>query len=171
MKNNILSFLCISLFFSACSSNNNQDNGNKFSNDFEAIGTWTENQQVLRESAKSGIYSTFTDTVYAYTQTMKMEWKYLKNKSPKSVEVIAWVMSQNADAKGKLVFSLEKDGKNLIWEGSEIQKVIKVSNKWMEVKLNVSLKPGIEDASIIKVYGVNDGKRKVYWDDFTVTFN
>jgi len=100
-----------------------------------------------------------------------MEWKYLKNKSPKSVEVIAWVMSQNADAKGKLVFSLEKDGKNLIWEGSEIQKVIKVSNKWMEVKLNVSLKPGIEDASIIKVYGVNDGKRKVYWDDFTVTFN
>jgi hypothetical protein len=79
-------------------------------------------------------------------------------------------MSKLQNAKGKLVLSIDKNDKSVVWQGSDIQTTVKVPNKWELVQLKVDLKEPLTDDMVIKLYGLNEGKSKVYWDDFSLNF-
>ncbi|MBK9318839.1 MAG: hypothetical protein IPM91_08490 [Bacteroidetes bacterium] len=103
---------------------------------------------------------------------MKLKWSDLKIAHPKSAELIAWVLVRDMSAKAKLAFSIEtKEGQNILWEGVEVQRSIKEVNKWFEVKLKIDLNKEIPDDALIKVYGVNDGVKRIYWDNFLLRLN
>ena len=78
--------------------------------------------------------------------------------------------SKMQNPKGKLVLSIDKNDKSVIWQGSDIQTTVKVPNKWELVQLKIDLKEPLTDDMVIKLYGLNEGKTKVYWDDFSLTF-
>ena len=102
---------------------------------------------------------------------MKLNWRDLNITNPKSADLIAWVLVKDLKAKGKLAFSIESKGQSIIWEGAEIQKSTKEINKWTEVKFSIDLNKKIPEDALIKIYGVNDGKERIFWDDFLLRFN
>jgi len=76
------------------------------------------------------------------------------------------------EAAEKLIgdLSIDKNDKSVVWQGSDIQNTVKVPNKWDLVQLKIDLKEPLTDDMVIKLYGLNEGKSKVYWDDFSLTF-
>jgi hypothetical protein len=165
----ILFIVGISTLLFGCGSKEEQQ-ASVYNNDFEVMGNWSTNCQLTNEVSHSGVYSTFTDSTFIYSQTMVASCKQLKNKSPKSITASVWVMSKLQNPKGKLVLSIDKNEKSIIWQGSDIQTNVKVPNKWELVQLKVDLKEPLTDDMIIKLYGLNEGKSKVYWDDFSLNF-
>ncbi|MBL0095251.1 MAG: hypothetical protein IPP46_01260 [Bacteroidetes bacterium] len=157
------------LLVNGCGQSNGDLKTNIYDNDFETIGYWTEDRGVVREAAHSGYFCTYTDTTHPYSQTLILSGKDIKNKEFKSIKAKVWVMSNHRDAKAKFVLSLEKDGKNVFWEGIETQRNMREVNKWVDVSLKIDLKEKISDDITIKLYGLNDGGRRVYWDDFHLT--
>lgn len=171
MKKSIL-FISALFVILYCSCNKGDSNSKGiYLNDFEAIGHWTDGQNISRETASSGLYCTITDSTIPYSQTMKLNWNDLKITNPKSADLIAWVLVKDLKAKGKLAFSIESKGQSIIWEGAEIQKSTKEINKWTEVKFSIDLNKKIPEDALIKIYGVNDGKERIFWDDFLLRFN
>ncbi|MBK9639275.1 MAG: hypothetical protein IPO63_16305 [Bacteroidetes bacterium] len=168
MKKLFLLITLASIIFSSCK---NDKSNAEYLNDFEAIGHWTNNQNITRETASSGLFCTVTDTSIPYTQTMKLNWSDLKVENPKSAIIIAWVLVRDLKAKGKLVFSMDSNEKNIMWIGEEVQQRVKEINKWTEVKFKIDLSKKIPADASIKIYGVNDGEYRIYWDDFLLTFN
>ena len=53
-----------------------------YNNDFEVMGNWSNKDQLTTDASHSGIYSTFTDSTFVFSQTMIASCKQLKNKSP-----------------------------------------------------------------------------------------
>lgn len=157
------------LLLHSCNSKQSENSSSLFNNDFETLGYWSESPRVIREAAHSGSFCSYTDTASLYSQTMVIRGKDIKNKEIKSLKASAWVMSNQTDAKAKLVLSIEKDGKNIFWEGIETQRNMRAPNKWVDVSLKIDLKEKLGDDMVIKLYGLNDGQRRVYWDDFTFT--
>lgn len=156
--------------FIACNSGDPSNAGAQYNNDFETIGYWTEHPGITREASYSGLFSAFTDSTRTYSATLNLKGKDLKNKEIKAISASALVLSRFQDARGKLVLSIEREGKSIVWQGVETNKSMYEADKWAEVKLRVELKEKITDDMIIKLYGLNDGIRKIYWDDFTVQF-
>jgi hypothetical protein len=157
------------LLFTSCE-NEKSSLANNFNNDFETMGYWAESPRITREKSHSGNFSTFSDTTNIYTQTLSVRVKDIKNNNIKSILGSVWVLSNSPAAKGKLVVSIEKNGSNLIWEGVEVQNTMRVANQWTEVLLKVDVKTQLSDDCILKMYGLNDGKQKIYWDDFSLNF-
>jgi hypothetical protein len=141
-----------------------------YNNDFEVMGNWSTRDQLTIEASHSGTFATFTDSTSVFSQTMVASCKQLKNKILKSITANVWVMSKLQNAKGKLVLSIDKNDKSVVWQGSDIQNSVKVPNKWELVQIKIDLKEPLTDDMVIKLYGLNEGKSKVYWDDFSLTF-
>jgi hypothetical protein len=139
-------------------------------NDFENMAYWSDGQGLVRDTAGSGRFSTYTDVSHPYTQTLAVTMKDLKRNNIKAILVSCKVMSVHNDPKAKLVVSLEKEGKNLLWQGVEIQQSMKETGAWADLRLRVDVSEALSDDVLLKVYGVNDGQRRVYWDDFTINF-
>jgi hypothetical protein len=165
----LLILLLISSFIS-CESGNETGANSDYDNDMETIGHWAENPKVTREASHSGKYATFTDTTNIYSQTLSLTVKDIKQTEIKSIYASCWVLNSSQESKGKLVLSVEKEGKNIVWQGIETNKSTYVANKWSEVKMQVDLKEKLTGDMVIKLYGVNDGKFKIYWDDFNIDF-
>ncbi len=141
-----------------------------YNNDFEVMGNWSTRDQLTTEASHSGTFSTFTDSASVFSQTMVASCKQLKNKLLKSITANVWVMSKLQNAKGKLVLSIDKNDKSVVWQGSDVQNTVKVPNKWELVQLKIDLKEPLTEDMVLKLYGLNEGKSKVYWDDFSLTF-
>ena len=170
MKLSSLIYIGILLIpFTSCE-NKDSSIANNFNNDFETMGYWAESPRITREISHSGNFSTFSDTTTIYTQTLSIRIKDLKRKNIKSILGSVWVLSNSTTAKGKLVISVEKNGSNLVWQGVEVQKTMREANKWTEVLVKADVKTQLTDDCILKMYGVNDGKQKIYWDDFSLNF-
>lgn len=170
MKSTLFAGSIIVLALSACSTKEDSSSKTNFNNDFETVGYWTESPKVVRDASHSGNFATFTDSSSIYSQTLNVRVKDLKVKDIKAITASVWVLSNAQDAKGKFVLSIEKDGKNIVWQGVETQKSMHEVNKWAEVKLRVDLKAKLYDDMILKLYGINDGVRRIYWDDFSINF-
>ncbi len=170
MKKYLPLFSALLLSLPACTSREDVKNDNEFFNDFETLGYWTESPRVIREAAHSGNFCTYTDSTTPYSQTFVLHGKDIKNKDISAVKAMVWVMSQQTDAKAKFVISIEKDGKNMIWQGIETQRNMREANKWVDISMKIDLKEKITDDMILKMYGLNDGARRVYWDDFRISF-
>ena len=164
-----LSILVVSVITFGCGTKNKEE-ASPFNNDFEVMGNWSTKDQLTGEASHSGVYSTYTDSTLVFSQTMVTSCKQLKNKNPKSITATVWAMSKMQNPKGKLVLSIDKNDKSVIWQGSDIQTTVKVPNKWELVQLKIDLKEPLTDDMVIKLYGLNEGKTKVYWDDFSLTF-
>lgn len=165
----VLYFAGLSVLIFGCGSKDEKQ-ASVYNNDFEVMGNWSTKDQLTTEASHSGSFSTFTDSTLVFSQTMVASCKQLKNKSPKSITATVWAMTKLQNPKGKLVLSIDKNDKSVIWQGSDIQTTVKVPNKWELVQLKIDLKGPLTDDMVIKLYGLNEGKSKVYWDDFSLIF-
>ncbi|MFM7015430.1 MAG: hypothetical protein ACKOX3_03785 [Bacteroidota bacterium] len=165
----LLFIVGISSLFFGCGSKE-KEQSSVYNNDFEVMGNWSSKDQLTSEASHSGTFATYTDSTLIFSQTMVASCKGLKNKSPKSLTATVWAMSKLQNAKGKLVLSIDKNDKSVVWQGSDIQNTVKVPNKWDLVQLKIDLKEPLTEDMVIKLYGLNEGKSKVYWDDFSLTF-
>ncbi len=165
----ILGFMLLCCVLMACGSNDKSELIS-FDNDFESMGYWSDGRGLVRDTASSGRYCTYSDDSHPYTQTLAVTMKDLKRNNIKAILVSCKVMSVHNDPKAKLVVSLEKEGKSLLWQGVEIQQSMKETGAWADLRLRVDVSEALSDDVLLKVYGVNDGQRRVYWDDFTINF-
>ncbi len=140
-----------------------------YDNNFEAQGNWSESPLIIKGHAKSGLYSTITDSSIEYSQTARIKIADLFNKPSGTVKVSAWVMTKDSDSKAKLVISLDKEGKSLVWNGIDIKPAVKNAENWYEVTCELKLPAKTDTSATILIYGWNNsGNGLVFWDDFKV---
>jgi len=82
------------------------------------------------------------------------------------VELSAVFYSNNVPSNAKLVFSIEKNGKSLIWEGRDIDRYLKMSSQWARVYMTVNISVPLTGDEDVKIYCWNEKKKNVWMDDF-----
>ncbi len=164
----ILSGITLATLLTACG-NDKQLPENTISTDFESLGQWSKSAVIAKGIAHSGLYSTFTDSSHEYSQTFEVALADLPVKTPKKITVKAWVMGKSMNTDSKLVVSVEKDGKSIAWQGDGVKPVIKAPMTWTEFQTSVNVGTTIPDGAILKIYGWNQGKEPVYFDDVAIS--
>lgn len=162
----------ILLLMNACS-NEEETTKDKFSteNNFEEISYWTEIPSVIKSSARSGHYCTFTDESHPYTATLKLPYAELKKLNAQKITASAWLKSDQRYPSSKLVISVEANGKNFYWNGSDSTMVSSQTSEWREIKIEGIIPAETPESATIIFYGWNTGKDFVLWDDFKLTAN
>jgi hypothetical protein len=82
------------------------------------------------------------------------------------IELSAVFNSDNLPTNAKLVFSIEKNGKSLIWEGRDIDQYLKISSKWARVYMTVNIPFPLTGDEDLKIYCWNEKRKNVWMDDF-----
>ena len=92
---------------------------------------------------------------------------------PAKLTVSAWVMLPSGEASAKLVTEVKSGATNspgLLWEGLDLNKAVKVYNKWQYVEQTITLPETAKPNSRLLVYlWCADSKQPVYLDDLKIS--
>jgi hypothetical protein len=165
----IASIIGFAFLFAACGSDENNDN--RYTNDFESIGHWGAFPKVTRELSHSGLFSAYTDKDNEFSMTFQLNSKDLKQKKPKHIHASCWAAGKVATAEGLLVISVDKDGKNLLWQSYGLKSIIQAPMTWYKLECGLSIPDNLPDGATFKVYGWSNGTQSlIFWDDFNIEF-
>jgi hypothetical protein len=160
------------LLLNACSSPDNvRSDKYIIENNFEEISFWTETSSVIKSVSRSGSYATFCDETHPYSATLRLPYSVVKKLNTTRLTGTAWIKSDKRYPSSKLVLSIEDNGKNYYWNGSDSTALSDQTNEWREVKVEGIIPPGTPETATIIFYGWNTGKDFILWDDFKLTAN
>jgi hypothetical protein len=166
------------LLFTGCSSSPSETTatGPLAANDFENVDGWLADSPALatlnRDRAHSGAYSTMVAPGMDFSLGYNNMLKNLAPEWPAKLTVSAWVLVPNEQAAAKLVTEIKRGPTNsagLLWEGLELNKAVKIYNKWQYVEQTITLPPSATPNSRILVYLWRaESKVPVYLDDLKI---
>ena len=142
-----------------------------FSNDFEnqaLIGDEVVSQEIVR----SGMYSATFDEEHEYCC---MAIKYIKDfpqdNFPEMVKASAWVFYPDSVFSGAtLVFSVEREGNSLKWEGIDLTNLITTPNSWQQVSAAFTIPEKIAGDTKLLIYFWNPVKKSIFIDNLEVRY-
>jgi len=141
-----------------------------FSNDLEPHN-WTNLVTIKnRPNAHSGATVSISDSTNPYSLCFNSHLAEL-GENVHAITYSYWVMVKNPEINVVSVFSIEKAGKCLHWQGPEEGVKLKVLNQWVQVVETFEIPKGTEPDAEIKLYALNKSKDEVLYDDFEVKVN
>ena len=89
----------------------------------------------------------------------------------KKVEVSVYVKLADLVKKSVLVVSvIDKNNKNIFWEGRDLNPAVKEINKWYKFSTEVGLPDFENDGSKISIYVWNPNRNVTFVDDYEIRF-
>lgn len=146
-------------------------------NDFENLDGWLADSPALKTlthtKAHSGKYSTMVSSDYEFSLGYNNALSRLSPDWPAKLTISAWVMVPNDQAGAKLVTEIKSSNKqesNLLWEGLELNKAVKLYNQWQYIEQTITMPTAAKPTSRLLVYLWRaDSKASVYLDDLKIT--
>ncbi|GAB3861109.1 hypothetical protein GCM10028822_40080 [Hymenobacter terrigena] len=178
LKHVTASGLLATLLLTGCSSTSGDApaDGQLAFNNFENLDGWLADSPALatinREKAHSGVYSTKVSPGHDYSLGYSNTLERFSPDWPAKITVSAWVLLPNDQANAKLVTQVKSPnaGSDLVWEGLELNKVVKVYNKWQHVEQTITMPEAAKPDSRLLVYLWRaDSKEPVYLDDLEIS--
>ena len=142
-----------------------------YSNDFEnqaLIG----DEVVSHEIVRSGMYSATFDEEHEYCcKAIKYIRDFPQDNFPEMVKASAWVFyPDSVFSSVRLVFSVEREGNSLKWEGIDLTNLVTTPNSWQQVSASFTIPEKITGDTKLLIYIYNPGGRAIFIDDLEVRF-
>lgn len=142
-----------------------------YSNDFEnqALNGGTA---VTRKMTRGGIWSATFDEYHDFCcRSEKMVWDFPPDKLPVQMKVSGWVNFPDSVSEGiTLVFSAERQGTSLKWEGTDLTTLVNVAESWQPFALSFEIPSGLPVDTKLLFYIWNPEKRLIFVDDLDVRY-
>ncbi len=137
-------------------------------NDFEK-NLFTNEKDFLDSSfSYSGTHSARLDESREFGPTFEVRADSLHLPASFKVILSARIYPLQSDLKTKLVISIDKNDKNLSWYGREIKYFVSEEKQWQRAFAALNCSIALQGDEIIKAYFWNDGKERLYADDFKI---
>ena len=119
-------------------------------------------------SADIGYYSKqsfHADDVHAYGPALTIKLQDANLQPGQYVRASCRVFSDYGAWGNKLVMSIERDGKSLLWEGVRLQNNLSVNRAWNQVYFDAPLPADALPTDQLKVYVLSENGASCYVDD------
>jgi hypothetical protein len=142
-----------------------------YRNDFEnqALNGGTA---VTREVSRTGIWSaTFNEYHDFCCRAEKRVWDFPPDQVPVTMIVSGWINFSDSVTGGiKLVFSAEREGVSLKWEGVDLNTLIHDADTWQPFVVSYAIPPGLPGDTRLLFYIWNPEKTEIFVDDLDVRY-
>ena len=142
-----------------------------YSNDFENQAL-NGGVAISREIVRSGMYSATFDEKHEFCcRAIKHIWDFQQDKLPVNIDVSCWVFYPDSIFSGvKLVFSVEREGYSIKWEGIDLSNLITTKGCWQQVSASFNIPKKISAGTQLLVYIWNPEKKPLFVDDLVVKY-
>lgn len=141
----------------------------KFTIDFEKFEKENRPSNIIEVPfAHSGKYVTIADTVDIYSRGFTKKISNIQL-PVKVLTINAWYYSNSENIKAGLICSFENVDSLYMIKKMKLP-ASAVPNQWNKITFNVMFPPEHSPADVIKIYMLNEGKEKIYADDFDIQF-
>ncbi|MBN1200105.1 MAG: hypothetical protein JXA23_12180, partial [Bacteroidales bacterium] len=143
-----------------------------YSNDFENQSL-NGGTAVTRELVRTGIWSATFDEYHEFCcRAEKRIWDFSPDQLPRTMQVSGWVnFPDSVYSKIYLVFSAEKEGTSLKWEGIDLSTLIDKADSWQPFQVSYEIPPGMDGDTRLLFYIWNPEKKKIFVDDLDVRYD
>lgn len=143
-----------------------------FQNDYENQAL-NEGNVISRESVRSGMHSATFDEKQEYCcRALRFMWDFPQEHMPLTVNASCWVLFPDSVHRGpKLVFSVERNGESVQWEGKEIAELVPVTGTWTRISASFSIPENLPGDAQLLLYIWNPRKLPLFVDDMTVSYD
>ena len=141
----------------------------EYQNDFEK-GEWKDEANFRDSTTKyNGNYSVHLGNGNEYGPTFQMKLSDLKLIPGSKIEISSAFFTEQEVKSAKLVLSVEKNGKSLIWIATNLEKYVIEKNKWSRAFLTTTLPNELSGDEELKIYSWNEKKEDYYMDGFKMS--
>ncbi len=142
-----------------------------FTNDFENTTIlFTDNY--TDKYCHSFNHSGFLNEKYEYCKGFSRELWSIGRKKWSKAEVTIWVFSTSKPyTNSKLVCTIEKNGKSVLWQGTTIDDFLTSQGKWYKVYTSFNIPADVSGDNKLQVYVWNPDKQNLFVDDLKIVFN
>ena len=133
-------------------------------------GAWPSEQDCLDTLIfHSGKRSVRLDPSREWGPTFASKLSDFKAKGGSRIELSALFRSESLPVGAKLVLSVDKNSKTVVWSGEDIGKYLTAAGQWSRVYMVVDLPAELDGTEEFKIYCWNEKKEKVWMDDVSVS--
>jgi len=136
--------------------------------EFAANKKWSVDENLVQTHVfhtDSMAYFISSQTEFALTYRDNIKNVFLKNQ--KFLTISAFLKTKE-QSNLKLVCSIERDGKNIYWRGTDSKPYAK-NNQWFQMLYVLEKTPEINEQDILSIYFWNPEKSRYWIDDFKIT--
>ncbi len=183
---NIFFFIVIVILVWGCSNSSNNTQAaqeqpkqkevviqNDMENASAKIPSWNNEKTVVvmpaPAKAHSGEYVSKLDFEDRYSYTFAEYLKNINNVVPKKIIVSGWAYCTELDKELLVALDINDNGKSILWRGNPIASQISTVNEWHEFTTEFIIDQPVQLENHTKIFVFGGGK-KVYLDDFKITF-
>lgn len=144
-------------------------------NDFEAVDGWSTGVPVpslTKEKAHSGTYAIRVAPGLDYSTGYNNLLGKISTTRLRKVKVQAWVFVSNPQSTAVLVTQIHsvEQSKDLLWDGLDVTKAAKETNKWVQIEKEVVLPETATYTNQLLVYLWRNGSAQpTYLDDLRIS--
>jgi hypothetical protein len=130
-----------------------------------------ENQPVdtaSRVSADVGYFSRqsyHTDAAHIYSPTINIKLADARLTAGQYIRASCRVFSDYGAWGNKLVMTLERDNKPIVWHGVRLQNNLSISRTWNHIYFDAPLPDDAQPSDVLKVYVLSENSSSCYIDD------
>jgi hypothetical protein len=139
-------------------------------NDLENMA-WINLQTLSKDVAHSGRFSSRLDSLTEFSFGYSNTFSNLSDTLPFSVDVSLWIYYPELKINSSLVISIDSVNKNIFWKGIPLIDSIKTANQWQKINVTFELPKKIMPTDQLRIYVLNNEKRKFYMDDLSLLFH
>lgn len=132
---------------------------------------WINNKNIDSLGAYSEIYFAISSPQKPYGLGVENDFPKIIRGKNTTVYITGFVKMPKAQASGIYVFTLEKAGKSIFWQGIDLSKIVKDRQHWFRFADTIVVPANITRNGKIKAYLWNTSKKgDIYLDDLKFSF-
>lgn len=181
----IILFTFAGLFLFGCSNSGNKkstpeqgkQSNIEITNDMEnasaVIPSWINEKTVVAMKnpvAHSGEFASVTNDTSEYAYAYQEVFKNINSAVPKHVVVDGWIYSTVPNPNVSIIMDLSENFQAYDWKPFPLKDKIAEAGKWVEFTADFYFDKPLKPEHQIKLYGWNQSKKPVYFDDLKITF-
>jgi hypothetical protein len=160
----------LAIFIVGCS--NNKGFTPTYKGMIEGDGDWININTIGKYYGHTGDYCSRVDSNNVYSFGFRKSITEISSNPIKKVKISVWVKLDDINKKTSLVVSVVgKDGKNIFWNGHDVNPVVKEAGKWYKFEVEETLPEFDGEGAHIETYLNNPNKNVAYVDDFEIKFS
>ncbi len=157
----------LTIFVLSCS--NNKEFAPTYKGQIDG-GDWINSHTIGNFGGFTGDRCSKVDSINQYSYGIRKLVKEISPKPIKKIKTVVWVKLEDLNKKMILVVSLGKENKNIVWNGHDINPLVKETNKWYKIAFEDVFPEYDLEGTQIEAYVFNPDKNIAYVDDFEISF-
>lgn len=162
--------VCSLMLISSCNSDSNLTDKNAYFANATDLLPWLSKDKIKETKMENHPYVFFVDTTSEFSYGFKAQFKDLKIKNIKKINVSCDGFLYQIPSKVQLVIDIKNNGQNIFWQSQPFDQSLKEVSTWGNVSFSVEIPKEVNDLSEILVYIWSPSHEVALFDNLKVKF-